>query len=1524
MGRSKPVRIAVCAISVVLSAASVRAEFHTILFLNNPPVPTGHLPDTGGILIPTSHNFQEQGIHVEAIWAPSTHVGFTQGHFHHLENGFETSHGFGNADAFGWHDLLGFYIKTLDGRPLSLRSIDYRLRVNLLNTDILVSPTFNPTQPFGGQFQHFPVGRFSTFKTLNFTQFENVNQVFISSILANPNGDLIEFDNIVIWTDPWPTGACCPSTGISCTLQTAADCAASGGTYLGDNAPCSAGSYCPTLSGACCSPDAATCSMTAPSGCSLPANVFAGLGTACDPQGACPVESGRCCVDNGANCQQVLEELCSGDDTYFHGAGSNCSDPGDCWVPCDSDADCNDGDVCNGGETCELATGNCLAGIELDCDDNDGCTSDTCDPVGGCANPVLSCDDHNVCTTDSCNPATGCEHVAPSCDDGVACTVDSCDPIGGFCTHDVDDELCDNGLFCDGEETCDALLGCQTDVPVDCGDGLDCTLDSCNESTDQCDHAPDDESCDNGVFCDGAEVCDLVLGCSPGPAESCDDSVECTIDVCNAALDVCEHTEDDAACDNGLYCDGVEACDPLLGCRAGVAIDCDDGIECTIDSCSEVLVACVNPPDNASCDDGLFCNGLETCSDVDGCSPGSSPCLPGETCNEGVDRCSVASVTGTWMTFTDTVSIPGLGLFENEDIVAYNAARGTWSLIFDGSDVGLSGFAIDAVARLADGSILLSFTEPGTLAGMSGGPSGGTLDDSDIVRFIPTSLGSMTAGSFVFYFDGSDVGLGVDTEDIDALAVTSAGDLIISTLGGNNVPGVSGVDPDLLRFTPTSLGSVTAGTWTMYFDGSDVGLAAGGAENVDAVALSSPGTLVLSTLGDFVVPGLSGPNEDAFRFLSTSLGDVTSGTYAPLLDLSALGIDAGENLSGIELVPCHSDSDCDDGDACDGGETCELASGNCLAGIVLDCDDDDVCTVDSCDSVDGCSNVARNCDDSNLCTVDSCDTGLGCLHEPIDCTDDDLCNGTEVCNPGTGLCQSGIDLDCDDNSDCTLDTCNPATGCEHEAPDCDDGVACTVDSCDPIEGFCTHQPSNGLCDNGLFCDGAETCDALLGCQAGPAVDCDDAVDCTVDACNETTNQCDHTPDHNSCDNGVFCDGVEVCDVALDCRPGTPPTCNDGVGCTVDGCNSTTDACEHTPNNAACDNGLYCDGAETCDALLGCQVGDTVDCDDDVACTVDSCNESLNACVNTPNDASCSDGLFCNGVETCSGVGGCIPGTNPCLAGESCNETADRCSLASVSGTWMTFTDWASIPGVGIVENEDIVSYNAGTGAWSMIFDGSDVGLSGFTIDALARLPDGSILLSFAEPGSLPGMTGGPSGTTLDDSDIVRFIPGNLGSMTTGSFVFYFDGSDVALSSDSEDVDALIVTPSGQLIISTIGGVSVAGVSGVHADLLIFTPTSLGSVTAGTWAMYFDGSDVGFGSSGTEDVDAAAFSSTGALVVSTIGDFNVPGLVGPNEDAIQFNATALGDVTTGTFAPLLDLSALGIDPSANLGGLEFVP
>ena len=220
------------------------------------------------------------------------------------------------------------------------------------------------------------------------------------------------------------------------------------------------------------------------------------------------------------------------------------------------------------------------------------------------------------------------------------------------------------------------------------------------------------------------------------------------------------------------------------------------------------------------------------------------------------------------------VTIGGVSV-ANEDILVFDGA--SYGLFFDGSDVGLSSATIDAFAVIGPNQILLSLTEPRSIAGVSG-----TVDDSDVVRFTATSLGSTTAGSFAMYFDASDVGLSSSDEDLDAVELLPDGRLVVSTLASFSVSGVSGAGHDLIVFTPTSIGSTTAGTWAMYFDGSDVGLSSS-SETLDAVAIDALGRIHLSTSGSFSVTGVSGADEDVFTFTPTRLGSTTTGSFSPAI-----------------------------------------------------------------------------------------------------------------------------------------------------------------------------------------------------------------------------------------------------------------------------------------------------------------------------------------------------------------------------------------------------------------------------------------------------------------------------------------------------------------------------------------------------------------------------------------------------------------------------------------------------------------
>lgn len=226
--------------------------------------------------------------------------------------------------------------------------------------------------------------------------------------------------------------------------------------------------------------------------------------------------------------------------------------------------------------------------------------------------------------------------------------------------------------------------------------------------------------------------------------------------------------------------------------------------------------------------------------------------------------------------------------FNDEDIIAYDTSTGVWSMYFDGSDVGITG-DVNAFYLMPDGSILLSLETATTL------PNLGAVDDSDIIRFIPSSLGSDTSGIFSMYLIGANVGLSTNNEDIDGIDFTPDGRLVVSTISSFSVPGASGNGEDLIVF------NISDNSWSLYFDGSDVGLN-GTPENINGVWIeSTTGQLFLTTSGTFAVPGVSGAGSDIFICIPSSLGNTTSCTFNSYWTGVQYGL-SGHILDGIHIV----------------------------------------------------------------------------------------------------------------------------------------------------------------------------------------------------------------------------------------------------------------------------------------------------------------------------------------------------------------------------------------------------------------------------------------------------------------------------------------------------------------------------------------------------------------------------------------------------------------------------------------------
>ncbi len=278
---------------------------------------------------------------------------------------------------------------------------------------------------------------------------------------------------------------------------------------------------------------------------------------------------------------------------------------------------CNDGLGCNGLETC-TADGDqavCADGTLVECGAGSCCT----EPDGACVDPCLdnTCDDGLFCNgaetcTADCDAAAGPTGL---CVDGTRpCPPDeSCREATDECESDLClGNRCDDGDPCNGQETCEAATG-------DCigGEAL---------------------VCDDGDACNGVETCDPIDGCVDGEAVVCDPGEICDSESGDCVEDLCfENT-----CDDGDACNGLETCDADTGdCLDGTAVECADGEVCNPDTgACDPCTACTGDVDCP--DDGLFCTGTEHCDAAVGCCVSSGdPCdtVAGETCSEDLNQC---------------------------------------------------------------------------------------------------------------------------------------------------------------------------------------------------------------------------------------------------------------------------------------------------------------------------------------------------------------------------------------------------------------------------------------------------------------------------------------------------------------------------------------------------------------------------------------------------------------------------------------------------------------------------------------------------------------------------------------------------------------------------------------------------------------------------------------------------------------------------------------------------------------------
>ncbi len=1034
--------------------------------------------------------------------------------------------------------------------------------------------------------------------------------------------------------------------------------------------------------------------------CSTPETGNLPDGTHCDDADACSIidlciagvcvgatadcnDDNTCTIDRCETASGCLHESIPCDDGIACTLDS-CS-PADGCVATPADGSCDDGLFCNGAETCNPAIG-CVAGTAPDCDDSVGCTADACsNAAGACLHESLHeiCDNGQFCDgLEVCDLRMDCTAgSAPDPDDGVDCTDDFCDELADVLVHSPFDAVCNDGQFCNGPEICNALTGCQSGSPPVIDDGVGCTSDSCNETTDTVAHSPSNAACDDGLFCNGSEVCNTLAGCQAGTAPAIDDGIPCTADACREASDSVLHTPVHAVCSDGLFCNGAEACDANLGCQAGLALVIDDGVVCTADACDESADAVLHIASDAACDDGLLCNGQESCAAAMGCQSGVAPVVDdGVACT--VDACDEALATVVHMVDHDRCDD---GLFCTGAEVcepATGCTPGATVVCNDGV-----ACTVDACDEASDSCRSL--------------PDDAACDDGQFCNGAETCDANL--GCLIGPLPNCDDGIGCTDDSCDGGANACLN-------VRNDARCSNGLFCDGLETCDASLGC-QAGPTPLIDDA--IACTADACDEAADVVSHTPSDAACS----------DGALCNGAERCDPSLG-CQAGSLPALDDGIACTADACDEAADV-VLHTPSNAACDDNRFCNGAETCDATLG-CRPGVPPILSDGIACTADGCrealDTVlhtpvhaacdDGlfCNggelcNASLGCqpgtppqvDDAVACTADACsETADRVAHTPIDtvCVDGLFCNGVETCDATAG-CQPGPTFACDDGVDCTTDACDESTDACANSPDaafCDDGlfcdgaetcdadlgcqagepvavgdgVYCTADECDEPSDSIRHLPDDASCHNGIFCDGGEICDPTLGCQSGAAPDCNDGIACTADTCDEVVAGCAHTADDSACADDQFCNGAEVCSPIAGCQVGPARACDDGLNCTADSCDDAGRACAHLPVDADCDNGLACDGAELCDPLLGCTTGIAASCDDGVACTIDACDEATGACASSPDPTACDDGVFCNGAEVCDPALGCLPGASVgCADGlacttDSCNEATDSC------------------------------------------------------------------------------------------------------------------------------------------------------------------------------------------------------------------------------------------------------------------------
>lgn len=700
----------------------------------------------------------------------------------------------------------------------------------------------------------------------------------------------------------------------------------------------------------------------------------------CHVSGECDPETGECSevkAEDGVECDDGL--LCTSDDTCSDGACSGtelaCDDGLTCSVDscdeasgscaadvsqcsCATDQDCSDGNLCNGVEHCDQTSKLCQAGTPAVCaNSTDPCLRNVCVAATGACEPEPTpngtrCDDGSACTSNE-----ACQDGVCGGGDAVVCTALSqchvagtCDPLTGECDNPQKPagSSCNDGDGCTASDTCQAGqclgAGLTTCPPSDqCHEAG-----ACNPQTGACSNPakPDGVGCDDADKCSSGDACQAGV-CAAGTRTTCAALDDChAAGSCDPSTGDCTNPAkpDGSQCNDNSVCTTVDTC--TGGKCGGPAPSCDDGVACSVDSCSDQLGGCSNDRSKCPCTTNQECNDGNPCNGVETCDLQNSQCVAGvavncsafdNACNLGV--CSPA--TGT----CSASPKPNGSACDDSDActpasscqagVCQGANRKLCTASDQCHDAGTCNAGTGACSNPAKGN-------------------GASCDDNDKC----TQASSCQAGRCL----GSN--------PVTCTAMDACHDAGTCNPGSgmcSNPPKGDGASCDdnskCSRTDKCQAGRCIGGNLVVCTP----------SDSCHDAGVCAPGSGMCSNPAK--ADGAGCDDKSKCTPTDTCLAGTCVGSGAPTCTPRGtcyLGLCDPDTGSCVNQVK-DSGSSCDDASVCTTGETCD-GKGTCAGGTVTQCPAAPQCKASTCDSVKGCgfSNQPNGtlCDDGKVCTRD--------------------------------------------------------------------------------------------------------------------------------------------------------------------------------------------------------------------------------------------------------------------------------------------------------------------------------------------------------------------------------------------------------------------------------------------------------------------------------------------------------------------------------------------------------------------------